>query len=128
MIKIVVLFMVALLAIDGVYRDGHLIEVFLGQEMYLPFFTKTAYLIVAIVATLLLFHAIVWEFNLLPKPEEKKTDYQIKKEEEEEARRLEEEELRRLEEEALKAEQKRKEEEKRIEEERINNEGRKYLT
>ena len=91
MIKIIVLVMVLMIAADGIFRDGHLLSVFLGQEMYLPFFIKSIYLSIAVIASLLLLHAIIWEFSLHPKPEEKKTEYQLKIEEEEEEAKKEEE-------------------------------------
>ncbi|MCL2062933.1 MAG: hypothetical protein FWG98_00980 [Candidatus Cloacimonetes bacterium] len=130
MLKIVILFFLILLAVDGIFRDGYLIEVFLGHEMHLPFFIRIAYIVVAIVSTALLFHAVVWEFNLMPKLEEKKTPLQIKRDEEEEAR------LKAEEEEAAEAERIKQEEEmaeialkvaQKEEEERVSNEGRKYL-
>ena len=123
MIKIIVLVMLILLAVDGIFRDGYLIEVFLGQEMYLPFFTKVAFLIIAIVASALLFHAIVWEFSMQPKLEERKTELQLKREEEEEAKRKEEEE----ETEKLRKEEAELAKRKKEEDEIVSNEGRKYL-
>ena len=123
MVKILILVLLLFLAADGIFRDGHLIELFLSQEWHLPFFVRIAYIVIAVVASLMLFHAIIWEFFLMPKPEEKKTELQLKREEEqraieeaEEALRLEEEKMKALEEKA-----------KKEEEDIVSNEGRKYL-
>ena len=127
MIRIVVLIMIILMALDGIFRDGKLLEVFLSQEMHIPFFVKSAYFIVMVGASALLFHAIIWEFNIMPKPEEKKTPLQIKREEEEAERiRIEEEKIAQEE-----AEKKRIERELRRDEEMLEraneDEGRKYF-
>ena len=94
MIKIFILFLIILLAVDGIFQDGFLVEVFFSREMHLPFFAKILYIIIGFSASILLLHTIISEFALEPKPEEKKTAFQILKEqeEEEERKRIEEEE------------------------------------
>ena len=78
--KFILLALIILFALDIVFRDGELILFFLSQEMYLPFFIKVIFVCVAVVASFLLLHAIISDFNLLPKITRKKTEYEIEKE------------------------------------------------
>jgi len=105
MIKIIVCILIILMAADGIFRDGELLQVFLNHEFYLPFFVKLIFAILALLCTFLLLHAVIWEYFLLPPPEIVKTEYQLKKEQEAK------EEEERLERERLEAEERKKKEE-----------------
>jgi len=114
MIKIVVLVLIILMAFDGIYRDGVMVKEFLSTEFYIPFFVKVFLFIIAAACSLLLLHAVIWEYFLQPKPEIVKTEYQLKKEQEAK------EEEERLEQERLEAEELRKQEEnEKTEKERV---------
>jgi len=82
--KIVILFLIILFTLDVVFRDGHLVLFFFRQDMYLSFFIKILFIFIAIIATLMLLHAIIWDYNLLPQTKKKKTEYEVEKEIEEE--------------------------------------------
>ena len=98
MIKIFCLLVLILLALDGILRDGHLLEVFLSHEMHVSFFIKCAYIIIGLGSVALLIHSIIWEYFVFTEVEDKKTPRQIQREEEEAERiRLEQEELERIE-------------------------------
>jgi len=105
MIKIVVLVLIILMAVDGIFRDGVLLQEFLSTQFYIPFFVKIFLSAIAITCSFLLLHAVIWEYFLQPKPEVIKTDYQLKKEQEAK------EEEERLEQERLEAEELKKQEE-----------------
>ena len=92
MLKYIVLGLVIILALDGFFRDGELVNVFFSQEFYFPVILRIAFMVIAIVAVVMLLHAIVWDLNILPKPSEKKTDLQLQREFEEEQARIEQEE------------------------------------
>ena len=89
MLRYIILVLVILLSIDGIFRDGHLTTVFLSRDIFTPTVIRVALIVIGALATGMLLHSIIWDLNLLPKPEEKKTEYQKEKEAEEEAERLE---------------------------------------
>jgi uncharacterized membrane protein (UPF0182 family) len=82
MIKIVLIILILLLAADVAFRDGALMEVLLRQDIYIPFFAKILLLLMAIVATVMLFHSIIWEYLVRPKPDIIKTPLQMQREQE----------------------------------------------
>ena len=94
--KIVFLVLLILLTLDIFFRDGLLISELINQELYIPIVLKIIFLIIAFVASILLLHAIIWDFNLLPKPKNKKTEHQLNKESEQEKEKFEEEKIKRF--------------------------------
>jgi len=88
MIKYFALGLIILFAIDAIFRDGQLIVVFFQQDFFMHTVIRIFLIVIGGLATILLFHSIIWDLNLLSKPEEKKTEYQLKIEKEEEEERL----------------------------------------
>ena len=86
--KIVLLVLLIFFALDIIFGDGGLLLFFFSQEMYLPFIVKIIFIAIAIIASVMLFHAIVWDFNLLPKLKNKKTEYEIEQDIEAENTRI----------------------------------------
>ena len=82
MIKYFILGLIILFALDGVFRDGQLLVVFFQQDFFIPTVVRIFLMVIGVVATILLFHSIIWDLNLLDKPEEKKTEYQFELERE----------------------------------------------
>lgn len=82
--KLLILILIIILALDSVFRDGFLLSEFISQDLHLPFLVRIFLFVIALVATILLFHSIIWEYNLLPKPKNKKTQFEVEKELEEE--------------------------------------------
>jgi hypothetical protein len=74
--KIVILILILILALDGIFRDGFLLAEFLSQDFNIPFFFKLLLILIALITTLLLLHSIISEFNILPKPRNRKTSFE----------------------------------------------------
>ena len=88
MIKIILLILIVLVAVDGIFSDGMLLITVLRQELYIPVMLRLLYVAIAMVVAAMLFHAIIKEYGLKEKPEQKKTELQIQREREaEEAER-----------------------------------------
>jgi len=84
MIKYFVLGLIILFALDGIFRDGQLLVVFVQQDFFMPTVVRMFLIVIGAIASIMLLHSIVWDLNLLDKPEEKKTEYQLQLEREEE--------------------------------------------
>lgn len=120
---IILLAVIILLALDVVFREGELVFFLLSQDIYLSFFVKVVCVIIAFIATLLLLHAVIWDFNILPRMKRKKTEYEIEKEMEAENTRMVEEREEREIEELERLEREKEEQEKDVnEKERLKNE------
>jgi hypothetical protein len=78
--KIILLALLIMLSLDGIFRDGELLNLFLSHDFHLPLIAKIVYLIIAVGASLMLLHSIIWDYNILPKQGPKKTEYEIEKE------------------------------------------------
>ena len=78
--KIVLLVLLILFALDIIFRDAGLVLFFFSQEMYLPFIIKIIFIAITLTASFMLLHAVIWDFNLLPKIKHKKTEYEIEQE------------------------------------------------
>jgi len=87
MIKYFVLGLIILFAIDGIFRDGQLLVVFVQKDFFMSSVVQMFLIVIGAIATIMLFHSIIWDLNLLDKPEEKKTEYQLDIEREEELER-----------------------------------------
>ncbi len=87
--KLVILFLILILAIDGIFREGILVSEFFSQDFNMPIVIKIIFALIAFVTTILLLHSIIYEYQLLPRPKHKKTSFELEKEHEDELQKKE---------------------------------------
>jgi hypothetical protein len=77
-----VLGLIILFALDGIFRDGQLLVAFVQKDFFMSTVVQMFLIVIGALATIMLFHSIIWDLNLLDKPEEKKTEHQLELERE----------------------------------------------